>query len=200
MMHTTEDWYKKKLPLKELTNVLDNYENVPGLRAWFTSNHDENSWNGSEYEKYGDAAKVLAVHSCTWPGIPLIYSGQELPNKNRLKFFDKDVIQWRKHCELHDFYRTLLQLHHNNPALNAHGELYQLHTNYSANLLSYLRKKGDDEVIVFLNLSAHSLKFELLDKWVLGKFREAFMHYENDFTLNRNFEIKAWQWLVWVKQ
>ena len=100
-MHKTEDWHKMKLPLKVLTNVLDDYDNVPGIRAWFTSNHDENSWNGSEYEKYGDAAKALAVHSCTWQGIPLVYSGQELPNKKRLKFFDKDVIEWKKNCELH---------------------------------------------------------------------------------------------------
>ena len=64
------------------------------MRTWFTSNHDENSWNGTEYEKYGDMAKALAVFSCTWNGIPLIYSGQELPNLKRLKFFEKDAIDW----------------------------------------------------------------------------------------------------------
>jgi glycosidase len=198
-MHKTEDWRKGKLTLKELIRVLDNYENVPGIRAWFTSNHDENSWNGTEYEKYGDAAKALAVHSCTWPGIPLIYSGQEIPNKKRLKFFDKDVIQWKKHCELHEFYRTLLHLQHNNAALNANSDLFQLHTNYDADVLSYLRKKEEHEVLVFLNLSGHVVRFELLDKWVEGKFREAFLHHENDFSVNRNFEMKAWEWLVWVK-
>jgi glycosidase len=54
------------------------------MRAWFTSNHDENSWNGTEYEKYGEMAKPLAVFSATWDGVPLMYSGQELPllNKN----------------------------------------------------------------------------------------------------------------------
>jgi len=199
-MHKTEEWHQKKLHLNELRATLDNYENVPGLRAWFTSNHDENSWNGSEYEKYGAAAKALAVHSCTWPGIPLIYSGQELPNKTRLKFFDKDVIQWKKHCELHNFYATLLQLHHNNPALDARSDLFQLHTNNDANLLAYLRKKDEHEVIVFLNLIDHTVRFDLLDKWIAGNFREAFTHHENDFSINRNFEIKPWQWLVWVKK
>jgi hypothetical protein len=38
-----------------------------------------------------------------------------------------------------------------------------------------------------------------MDNWVKGKFREAFMHYENDFSVNRNFEMKAWEGLVWVK-
>lgn len=198
-MHKTEEWYKKKLPLKELITVLDNYENVPGIKAWFTSNHDENSWNGTEYEKYGDAAKLLTVHSCTWPGIPLIYSGQELPNKKRLKFFDKDVIQWKKHLELHEFYQTLLELQHNHPALNASSDLFWLHTSSDANVLSYLRKKDDNEVIVFLNLSDHGVRFDVLDKWVEGKFKEVFLHYENDFSMNRSFEMKAWKWLVWVK-
>ncbi|MEJ7671206.1 MAG: alpha-amylase family glycosyl hydrolase [Chitinophagaceae bacterium] len=80
------------------------------FRIYFTSNHDENSWNGTEYEKYGDAAKAFAVFSCTWNGIPMIYSGQELPNNKRLQFFDKDQIEWRQECELHDFYKTLLHL------------------------------------------------------------------------------------------
>ena len=179
--------------------MLDRYETLPGIRAWFTSNHDENSWNGTEYEKYGNAAKTLAVHSCTWPGIPLIYSGQELPNKKRLKFFDKDVIEWKKHCELHEFYRTLLHLQYNNPALNANSDPFQLHTNSDTNILSYLRKKGEHEVIVILNLSEHRVKFDLLDGWVEGKFREVFLHSQNDFSLNRSFEMKGWGWLVYVK-
>ena len=198
-MHKTEEWYKQKLPLNTLTQVLDDYENVPGMRAWFTSNHDENSWNGSEYEKYGVSAKALAVHSCTWQGIPLIYSGQELPNKKRLKFFDKDVIEWKKPCELHGFYRTLLHLQHNNPALNAKSDLFRLHANCDANVLAYLRKKGEYEVIVFLNLCDHAVRFDVLDNWVRGKFSEAFMHYENDFSENRSFKMNAWEWMVWVK-
>ncbi|MBO9684564.1 MAG: alpha-glucosidase C-terminal domain-containing protein, partial [Flavisolibacter sp.] len=187
------------MPLKTLTKVLDDYDNVPGIKAWFTSNHDENSWNGSEYEKYGDAAKALAVHSCTWPGIPLVYSGQELPNQKRLKFFDKDVIEWKKNLELHDFYKTLLHLHHTNPALNANSDLFPLHTSNDANVLAYLRKKDKHEVIVFLNLSDHALRFNLLDSWIGGRFKEAFMQYENDFSENRNFALKAWEWMVWVK-
>ena len=95
-MHKTEDFYKQNLSLDVLNSVLKEYDAVgdASMRAWFTSNHDENSWNGSEYEKYGDMAKLLAVFSCTWNGIPLIYSGQELPNLKRLKFFEKDAIDW----------------------------------------------------------------------------------------------------------
>lgn len=198
-MHRTEEWYQKNLPLKELINVLDNYENIPGMKAWFTSNHDENSWNGTEYEKYGNAAGALAVHSCTWPGIPLIYSGQELPNTKRLKFFDKDAIEWKRNHKLQTFYQTLLNLHTSHPALNANSELYWLHTTFSESVLSYLRKKENREVVVFLNLSGHAVRFDLLDEWVKGKFREVFTGNENNFERNKHFEMKAWEWLVYER-
>ena len=46
----------------------------------------------------------------TWTGVPLIYSGQELPNLKRLKFFDKDCIEWNEPLKLENFYKTLLSL------------------------------------------------------------------------------------------
>ena len=199
-MHTTEEWYKKKLPVKKLITVLDQYENAPGIKAWFTSNHDENSWNGTEYDKYGDAAKALAVHSCTWQGIPLLYSGQELPNKKRLKFFDKDVIEWKSDCDLYGFYKTLLNLRSNHPALSANSEVFPLHTSSDNSVLAYVRKRNQHEVIVFLNLSNHSVRFDVLEQWVQGRFEEIFFAIENDFTKNKTFEMKAWEYRVFVKQ
>lgn len=198
-MHKTEEWYKKNLPLAVLTSVLDRYENAPGIKAWFTSNHDENSWNGTEYEKYGDAAKPLAVLSCTWQGIPLIYSGQELPNKKRLKFFDKDVIDWKKNCELNDFYQTLLTLHQTQPALNVESPVFRLHTSCDDNVLAFLRKKENSEVVVIINFSNHLVRFDLQDNWVKGKFKEAFSKAGNNFTISKSFELKAWEYLVYVK-
>jgi alpha-amylase len=198
-MHKTEAFYKKNLPLEELANLLDRYQHVPGIKAWFTSNHDENSWNGSEYEKYGEAAKALAVHSCTWPGIPLVYSGQELPNKKRLQFFDKDPIEWTGKFELHEFYKTLLNLHTSHPALHVQSELFRLHSSADANIFAFLRKKGKREVIVILNLSPHAVRFDILTNWVEGKFKALFGERENDFSKNRSFEMNPWQYLVYVK-
>ena len=86
---------------------------------FFTSNHDENSHSGSEYERIGHAAKAFAVLCATWNGIPLIYSGEELPNFKRLSFFEKDQIEWTENVELHSFYKTLLTLKSNNKSLRA---------------------------------------------------------------------------------
>ena len=81
------------------------------MRAWFTTNHDENTWNGTEYEKYGEMAKTLAVFSATWNGVPLMYNGQELPLLNkRLEFFEKDPIPWNGENKLENFYKNYLNL------------------------------------------------------------------------------------------
>lgn len=108
-MHLTEDFYKNNLPLSNLIDLLKQYSSIQysSMRAWFTSNHDENSWNGTEYEKYGEMAKALAVFSITWDGIPLIYSGQELPLRTkRLEFFEKDPIPWNGTYEMERFIKN----------------------------------------------------------------------------------------------
>ena len=41
----------------------------------FTSDHDENSWNGTDKELYGEGADAMAVLAATLPGMPLVASG-----------------------------------------------------------------------------------------------------------------------------
>jgi len=201
-MHKTEEFYKKQLELSTLETVLNEYETLgdASMRAWFTSNHDENSWNGSEYEKYGDMAKALAVFSCTWNGLPLIYSGQELPNLKRLKFFEKDEIMWTGKYELQDFYKTLLGLHSTNPALRAGDEAsttVRLKTSDEEHVLAYLRKNGDNEVLVVLNFSKSDSGFNIDN--VNGKFKEVFSGLERDFGDSKNFQMKGWEYYVFEK-
>ncbi len=109
-MHTTEKVFHENPSADLLIPLLDSYYRnfqPDTLPLFFTSNHDENSWNGTEYEKYGIYAHMLAVHSFMDYGIPLIYSAQELPLEKRLAFFEKDPIEWDNPCLLHDFYQRL---------------------------------------------------------------------------------------------
>ncbi|HVG16111.1 MAG TPA: alpha-amylase family glycosyl hydrolase [Chitinophagaceae bacterium] len=201
-MHKTEDFYKNHLPLDILLDVLRRYQQVPPMQAWFTSNHDENSWNGSEYEKYGEGAKALAVFSCTWPGLPLIYSGQELPNKKRLLFFEKDLIDWNGQYELHDFYKLLLDLHKQHPALTGSEQeapVFTLRTSTPAHVLGYLRKKDEREVVVFLNLSHNEVHPILSDENLKGKFENLFDKSVVDFDQTRELHLKPWDYFVFVK-
>lgn len=204
-MHKTEDYYKMQEPLQGLNDLLQQYSAIgdSSMRAWFTSNHDENSWNGTEYEKYGNIAKALAVFSCTWNGVPLIYSGQELPMKDkRLKFFDKDPIPWAGKYELHDFYKTLLGLHATNPALRGGDPdvtTYKLSNTADDKIFSYLRKNGADEVMVILNLSRETVRFDITDSQLSGNFKNAFSEAANNFTESKSFEMTAGEYLVYVK-
>ncbi len=203
-MHKTEDYYKKNLPLQDLKDLLMKYSAIgdSSMRAWFTTNHDENSWNGTEYEKYGDITKPLAVFSATWNGVPLLYSGQELPNMKRLEFFEKDVIEWDGDYKVADFYKTLLNLKANNPALkggNSEVTTYLLHTSADDKILAYVRKNGNDEVLVVLNMSKEPVNFKILDNNVSGSFKNVFTSAKRDFTSNKDFSMKVGDYAVFEK-
>ena len=43
----------------------------------------------------------------TLPGIPMIYSGQEARVEEKIKFFEKDTIQWN-HYPDGNFYKNLI--------------------------------------------------------------------------------------------
>ena len=92
----------------------------------FVSNHDHNAWEGTEFEKFGDALDAAIVLSVVGEGMPLIYNGQEAGNDRRLAFFEKDPIEWREHPQ-GELYRRLFALKKANTALwnarlgRAHG-------------------------------------------------------------------------------
>jgi glycosidase len=202
-MHKTKDFYQQNLPIATLDSVLERYSQTPGMKAWFTTNHDENSWNGTEYEKYGDMAHALAVFSCTWPGLPLLYSGQELPNKKRLEFFEKDPIKWSSNYELAPFYKTLLTLHSTHPALLGDAKaapVRRLKTSDDTKAFAYLRTNGDKQVLVVLNLSREgALRIDLQDETIQGSFKDVFTGQTQDFNQGKNLELKAWEYRVWEK-
>ena len=90
------------------------------FRLTFTSNHDENSWSGTEFEREGAAANACAVLCFTLPGSqPLIYTGQEIGLSRRLEFFEKDPITDWSANEYTTFWKKLIDLKHGNPALAA---------------------------------------------------------------------------------
>lgn len=202
-MHQTEKFCRGQVRLHDLLMVLESYRtNFPSraLRLYFTANHDENSWNGTEYEKYGPAARALAVFSCTWNGLPLIYSGQEMPNYKRLQFFKKDAIEWTGKYLLHDFYKALLHLRKTNPALRAADETVstsRVQTNADDKVFSFLRKKDEREVLVVLNLSGEHLgHFQFTDPRISGHYRNIFNNIAIDLSSDRTHVLHPWDYQV----
>lgn len=127
------------------------------------TNHDLNSWDGSEFERFGDAVKAFATLVYTIPGMPLIYTAQETGLERRIEFFEKDhVSDWQRN-EWFDFYKSLNSLKHNNKALDTYGtwnETERLTTN-SDDIIAYRRTKGENSVIVVLNLSPRDIAHDI---------------------------------------
>lgn len=157
LLHKMEAFSRGETDLRGIEDVLDYYEHKfpkGALHALFTSNHDENSHSGSEFKRLGEFALPFAVLTCTWQSIPLVYSGQEMPNRKSLKFFDKDAIEWTGEYELESFYYKMLQLRKTNTAMAATGTITKrLVTNVDHRLYAFSRKSQTEEVIVLLNLS-----------------------------------------------
>lgn len=202
-MHKTEEFIKNDLSLEILFDVLmqyDFYFPKDALRTFFTSNHDENSWNGSEHEKYGNAARLFAVFSCTWNSIPMIYSGQELPNYKRLKFFDKDQIEWGENYLLHDFYKILLWLRKTNKALTAGDSnviTNKISTNRDDKIFAFLKSNNDEAILVVLNFSNEFITADL--KNIDGIFQNVF-NPENKFSkTNPGLPVEPWGYYVFTK-
>ncbi|WP_205510850.1 alpha-amylase family glycosyl hydrolase [Longitalea arenae] len=200
-MSATQKYFRQEITLGQLKDVLNHYTyDLPAgtFPMLFTSNHDENTWNGTEFEKYGDMAMPLAVFNFTWNAIPLMYTAQELPLHKRLPFFDKDEINWNGTPALESFYKTLLQLRKQHPALKA-GEAtipQLLNTNDHERVLAFVRRSEGKELLVILNFSSQELTVQLPGAQLQGKFTNLFS--QEQVTVNGSFsaQLKGWDYLV----
>jgi hypothetical protein len=118
--HLLNEIAQGKRPAPALDAYLARQDSVFGrdaYRLYFTSNHDENSWNGSEFERMGANAQAAFVLAATLRGsMPLLYTGQEVSVRKRLRFFEKDTVDWSG-PSLAPFYRSLFDLKHQHEAL-----------------------------------------------------------------------------------
>lgn len=165
---------------------------------YLTSNHDENSWLGTAFERLGGGVKPFAVVSFALDGIPLVYNGQEAGMDKRLKFFDRDPIDWRPH-PLADFYRTMINLKSRHPALRTGAAMVRVPTTENDAVFALVREGSDgSRVLVVANLTAQNLtKIGLGAKSLAGKWRDVFtdevIELEASWILE---ELPSWNFLV----
>lgn len=168
-------------------------------RMNFTSNHDENSWNGTEMERLGKARLAMAVLSSTIMGMPLIYNGQETSLDRRLQFFEKDSIVWDK-MDLVDFYTTLNDLHHRNQALwnGEYGGFPNIISpKIEQNVLAFVREKNGDKVLVIINLSSEERTFKIKNKSIKGNYSELFTKESLNLKTKLSGSIAPWSYKVY---
>jgi glycosidase len=200
-MHVSEKVAKGQASIAQMKDVLYKYAQYPkgARKLYFTSNHDENSWNGTEYEKYLGAAKAFAVFTLTWPGMPLIYSGQELPNVKRLKFFEKDFIDWKPTLVLHNFYKNMLALRTTHTCLQGDVQPYILETGHDDKIFGYLLQDENSKVLVLLNFSqVDKLKLIIKHTQLQGNYTNVSSGLSYTLTGTENFEMQAWEFMVYA--
>ena len=178
-----------------LTKYNANYSEED-YRMNFITNHDENSWNGTINERMGESQHAMAVLMTTLPGMPLLYSGQETGLNKRLRFFEKDTIEWQE-SPLRPFYTQLFEQKHKNQALwngSYGGPLVEIETNMPSKVFAFSREKDGDRIIAILNLSAEPVLFSLANKPDIAGLRDLNNGDAIEKIGNSEIELDAWEY------
>lgn len=135
------------------------------------TNHDLNSWEGTEFERLGNHVHAYAVLTYTLPGMPLIYTGQEIGMNRAFEFFVKDKCpDWGTPGEepyYNDesiFYSKLNNLKHRRPELaagNRGGEVTSYPTK-DRNVYVFSRTVGKSTTTVGVNLGKEEAAVEFV--------------------------------------
>jgi alpha-amylase len=168
-------------------------------QLYFTQNHDENTWTGSESDLYGPAADVFNVLMFSWQGMPMLYDGQEDGMKQRLAFFEKDPIKWGNYSKT-EFFQTLCAVKRSNKALRSGpqgGILEKIPTTDDDHVYAFTREKEGQRVIVVANLSKENRIVTLqADEKIQGAYFDVFGAATVQITANLNLNLKPWDYLV----
>jgi cyclomaltodextrinase len=170
-------------------------------RMTFTDNHDKNSWEGNQYSNFGDGLEASMVLACTVNGMPLVYSGQEVGLNKSLKFFDKDIIEWKEH-PFTGMYTKLFELKHKNHALwngKNGGEMIRIFSDRQDQVISFSRTKGNDKIINITNYSDKPVTVKLNSKYQKGNYTNLFSEAKITLKGDDVFVMKPWEYLVLVK-
>lgn len=167
------------------------------IQLYFTSNHDENSWNKADYGVFPGAVHApFAVFSQTMArSVPLVYSGQEEPVLRPIAFFEKDPIRFGKFMRA-AFYRKLLTLRMKNPALAENATFRKVDAGNNSALYAFVRERAGNKVLVILNLSAAEQEIMIKDRSLHGNPYNVFMGAKEKLS-GKAWKIEPWGYVVY---
>lgn len=165
----------------------------------FITNHDENSWAGTEYQRMGDAVKAMATLTFTVEGIPLLYSGQEAGLNKKLLFFEKDTINW-KNLEMQKFYQSLISLKKNNAALwngISGGPMKFVENSTPQQVFAFTRVKDNNQVLAVFNLSANPVETNIQLPQT-GNYQDYFSGETKTLEKGSTIKLDKWGYQVYI--
>ncbi len=194
---------EEKTVIDLVEHLKKNEEEFPAnaFRMQFTSNHDKNSWNGTEFERLGNGVEAFAVLTCLIPDMPLIYTGQEAGNNKRLSFFEKDIVEWKEH-KLFDIYSKFFQLKKNSKALQngeQGGGVIYIPNSDEENIFAFTRSSEKDKILAIFNLSNKHVEVELTAESFQGSYKNFMTGKLETFSSKESFNLNPWEYRVYTK-
>ncbi|MBE5826055.1 MAG: alpha-amylase [Butyrivibrio sp.] len=123
----------------------------------YLDNHDVNSYDRTVPQAF-DSSSYPAMLSLifTIPGIPMIYSSDEIAYDHAIAFMEKDTINWEKGTgNYRGLIRDLAGIRKDHKALYAGNEngTFEILDTGNKNIFAFERTEGKDTVICIFNLS-----------------------------------------------
>ena len=124
----------------------------------FSDNHD---WQRAVLQFGEKGALAVSTLDFTLDGIPFLYNGQEIGDAQPTHWIEADPIQWPRRSDANDNgqpektraeYKKLFAMRAKYGALTS-GTLSWINNTEPESVLSFLRKKGEEEILVIINLS-----------------------------------------------
>ena len=175
------------------------------MKMMFTSNHDENSWSGSEFDRFGAAREVMTALTFVWEAaMPLLYTGQEVGYNHSFEFFERDYIPAEKYQANEDteLYRKLIALKHSQPALQAGergGRTIEIENNAKDCLMTFVRELGDSRVMAIMNLSPYTIHVDYNNGIYAGEYTNAITGEKALLPVHLEQDIEPWGYTLLYK-
>lgn len=168
------------------------------LRMIHTTNHDKNSWEGTEFERFGPGVQAAIAFSFVTEGMPMIYNGQEAGNQKRLEFFEKDPIQWQPH-EHGELLKNLIAIKKRNSAL-ANGpwgaRMQQVLNSQPERVFSFVRADKSNKVFAVFNFSAEDREVIFPTALHHGHYKDALANAGIEFNSGTSLALPAWSYRI----
>jgi glycosidase len=175
------------------------------MRMSFTSNHDENSWSGSEQSRFGRALEVMTAMTFLMPStMPLIYTGQEVGYDHSFEFFERDAIPTSSYVENRttELYRRLTALKHGEAALAAGergGEMIEIDNNAKDCIMTFVREVNGSRVVAIMNLSPYVIHADFNTGIYAGMYRDALSGERICLDEHVERDLQPWSYQILVK-
>lgn len=163
------------------------------------TNHDLNSWEGTEFDRYGEAVEAFAVLSYTLPGMTMMYTGQEVGFNHAWEFFEHDQAPDYTPNKYTAFYTKLNQLKHTQRALSAgiKGGKMKRYPTANSDVYVFSRTTANSEVLVIVNLSGEKATVDF--KTDFPKSIKSMTDYFTGEPAKLTHELNPWEYRVFVK-